>query len=363
MVERCSKCILPASTPNISFDKNGICNFCLEYKPMQVYGEEEFLKVIEPFQTKSKHNKYDSMIAVSGGRDSTYLMWKLVKDYNMRPLIVHYANPFTSQQAKINLENALNILNLDCVRWGFKEGYHINETKNALQAWSYNPSHSMLPIICAVCKGWWPDFFRIATENQISLIVIGSNPLETAGFKKKSFGGARDYHKISRLPKTITKGLYELMHNPTYLYKCSWKAIIKGFLCASHSSPYIRTRYKSIKVVRLFDYIRWDEKVIMSTIKENLGWEKAPEHPSPWRFDCKLDHVRKFLYLNIIGVSEYMDLLSKMIRENIITRDEAMERMRTENETPVELVAEVLDIMGLKIDKLNWPLEWTLPKN
>lgn len=109
------------------------------------------------------------------------------------------------------------------------------------------------------------------------------------------------------------KGISELKANPRYLYKCSWKAVAKGFLMASHSSPYVKWKYSDMTVLTLFDYIRWEENEVLFTIEENLGWAKAPEHPSPWRFDCTLDHIRKFLYLKTIGVSELEDLFSKMI--------------------------------------------------
>jgi len=325
---------------------------------MQLQGEEKLKHILEKYKNENKDKKYDCMVGVSGGRDSTFLMWKLVTDYNMRVLAVHYDNPFNSLQATKNLDNTLKQLNIDCVKTSFKEGYHINETRKALEAWSHKPSHSMLPIICSVCKGWWPDFFKVAKDNNIGLIMIGSNPLETASFKEKSFGGARTYLKLSRMPNTMKKGIEELISNPRYLYKCSWSAVIKGFLMASHSSPIAKRLYKNIYVIRLFDYIKWDENEVLTTITENLNWKKAPEHESPWRFDCKLDHIKKYLYLKTIGVSELEDLFSKMIREGMISREEALKRLQTENETSIELVDEVLDIMNLKLSDLNWPKDW-----
>lgn len=119
-------------------------------------------------------------------------MWKLIHDNKLRVLAAHYDNPFSSAQARRNLDTALSKLGVDCIKWGFEDGYHIRETKKALQAWSKKPSVAMMPIMCSVCKGWWPEFFRIAREHDISLIVVDSYPLETASFKETSFGGARN---------------------------------------------------------------------------------------------------------------------------------------------------------------------------
>lgn len=352
---RCAKCVLPASTPNIEFDSNGVCNVCARHRPMQVQGEQPFRDILDQYRDPAK--KYDCMVGISGGRDSTYLLYNLVKKFKLRVLAVHYNNPFNSAQATRNLDSAVEQLGVDCIRWTYKPEFHVKETRKALKIWSKKPSHSMLPMVCAVCKGWWPHFFRIARENDISLVVIGSNPLESASFKEGSFGGARTYHKLSRMPKTLLKGMGELAGNPGYL-TCSWPAVTKAFLMASHDSPYVHWKYPDVRVVRLFDYLKWDEQEVMETISRELGWQKDPEHDSPWRFDCRLDHIKKFLYSKTIGVSELEDLFSKMIREGMMTRERALERLVTENAVPLPLVEDILGRMDLKLEDLDWPAEW-----
>jgi len=93
MVTICSKCILKSGTPGIIFDETGTCNYCSTYNPMKVEGEEKLVDILEGF--KKKRSRYDCMVGVSGGRDSTYTLWKLVHDYQMRVLAVNYKNPFT----------------------------------------------------------------------------------------------------------------------------------------------------------------------------------------------------------------------------------------------------------------------------
>ena len=92
MTDICTKCILTKSTPGIDFDQNGICNYCRTYEPMKILGESELIETLEIH--KAKKNKYDCMVGLSGGRDSTYTLWKLVKDYKLKVLAIHYDNPF-----------------------------------------------------------------------------------------------------------------------------------------------------------------------------------------------------------------------------------------------------------------------------
>lgn len=268
-------------------------------------------------------------------------------------LAVNYANPFTSEQARVNMQNALSILGVDCVNWEFPNSIHQRATAKALKAWSHRPSSIMIPIVCAHCKCIWPTFFRIARDNNIALVVIGSNPLETAGFKQVGFGGARTYHRIANLPRLVARSLKELLLNPYYLTGCSWRTVGKMYLMAGHSAPYLRWKYEDIAVLRLFDYVRWDEQEVMSTITNHLGWRKSSEVASPWRFDCRLDYVRRLMYTATIGVSELRDLFSKMIREGQMTREQARKRLEIEDVVPEDVVEDVLANLGLGVSDLH----------
>lgn len=347
----CTNCLLTDETPGILFDEKGVCNYCDSHEKMSVQGEETLIEVLDQF--RGKRGKFDCMVGLSGGRDSTYTLWKLVNDYKMKVLAIHYDNPFTSEQARRNMQRAAEILGVDIIKWSFPEGDHVNATKKALKVWSYHPSSIMIPVVCAHCKNWWPTIFKHAREREISLIVIGSNPLETASFKKKGFGGARTYHKLSNLPNIIGKSLKELTANPRYLTHISWSLILSMYLGAGHTSPYLKWRYKDMTVIRLFDFIKWDEAEVESTIKSNLDWQKSPEVSSSWRFDCRLDYVRRKMYASTVGVTELRDLLSKMIREGMITREKALERLKVEDHIPLSVIEDVLSNLDMKVSDLR----------
>lgn len=347
----CTNCLLTDKTPGISFNTHGLCNYCEGYEKMQVQGEKKLIDFLNLY--RNKKGKYDCMVGISGGRDSTYTLWKLVNDYKLKVLAIHYDNPFTSEQAKRNMEKTAEILGIDIIKWRFPEGEHLNATKKAMKVWSHNPSSMMIPVVCAHCKNWWPTIFKHARKNDVSLIIIGSNPLETASFKKKGFGGARTYHKLSNLPNVLAKSLKELMANPRYLTSVSWSLILSMYLGASHSSPYLKWRYKDMTVIRLFDYIKWDETEVESTITDHLAWKKSSEVESSWRFDCRLDYVRRQMYASTVGVTELRDLLSKMIREEMITREKALERLNVEDHIQLSVIEDVLSMIEMKVPDLK----------
>ncbi len=269
----CTRCLLTETTPGIAFDGNGLCNYCRDYESkLDVLGEQKLRELLDVHKNRNRSRRYDCMIGLSGGRDSTYTLYKLVKEYGMRVLCIHYDNPFTSPQAQENMRRASEALGVEIVRWHFADGQHLRATKRAMRIWAKRPSSALIPIGCAHCKNWWPNIFKIARENGISLIVIGSNPLETASFKQAAFGGSRTYHRLSNMPRIVYRAAKEIVSNPGYL-TLSWKLILSMYLGASHSSPYLRRLYKDIQVIRLFDYIPWNEREVEDKAAAFLGWK------------------------------------------------------------------------------------------
>ncbi len=69
-IPRCTKCIMPITMPLIEFDEDGVCNFCRTYKPQHPYGKH----ILESFvnQYRSPNGEADCIVALSGGRDSSY---------------------------------------------------------------------------------------------------------------------------------------------------------------------------------------------------------------------------------------------------------------------------------------------------
>lgn len=297
----CSKCILPSTTPGIVFDSDGVCNYCQSYEPMQADGEHVLETLLSSVREASKGKKYDCMVGLSGGRDSTFTLWKLVHDYQLRVLAVHYNNPFSSPHALRNIERACEILNVDKISWEFPGDEHRKST--AKLTGHEGPPLCSFPSFVPTVKPGGRISSRLPAPMDVSLVVIGGNPLETASFKKAGFGDARSYHKIRNIPKIVKGIMRELAGNPAYL-KLSWPVVGRMYLGASHSTPYMRLRYRDINVIRLFDYLKWDEAEIEKTISDNLGWTKSPEVASSWRFDCRLDYVRRFMYAATVGVTE-----------------------------------------------------------
>lgn len=78
---------MPASVPGVTLDKDGICNFCHEFREITYHGKETLDNIIA--NIKNKGAKYDCIVPMSGGRDSTYALYVARKIYNLRALAVN----------------------------------------------------------------------------------------------------------------------------------------------------------------------------------------------------------------------------------------------------------------------------------
>lgn len=114
----CSRCIYDENIPGISFDENGVCNYCHQIDKMakeypdDEQGEKLLYQIVETIKKKGKGKKYDCVVGVSGGCDSSFMLYKM-KEMGLRPLAAHFDNTWNSTIATENLKNVLKSLEVD----------------------------------------------------------------------------------------------------------------------------------------------------------------------------------------------------------------------------------------------------------
>ena len=115
----CSRCIYDQRVPAIHFDDEGVCNYCRQVEGLitqfgtgQDKGEALFADILEDIKRTGAGKKYDCIVGVSGGTDSSYLVY-LAKEWGLRPLAVHYDNTWNSAIATMNIHKVLRCLDID----------------------------------------------------------------------------------------------------------------------------------------------------------------------------------------------------------------------------------------------------------
>jgi hypothetical protein len=347
---RCSQCVLPENTPNISFDRKGVCNYCHSYQKIKYKEESELINILDSL--KKKGGEYDCMVGLSGGRDSTYILLKLVKDYGMKVLAINYENPFTVPQAKANIENAVKLLNVDIVSFKDEKHNHVKSLKAALSAWLQSPTSVLIPAICIGCKPAWLTFYKVAKKQNISIIVTGGNPFEIISFKRELVGISREEESRRAFLKYIYS-LGEFLKNRAYFHPDLLWAGLKSYLFGSPYAIGLKLYGRKIRWIQLYEYIEWNEEKILSRIKEELDWNHPSKLESTWRFDCRVKHIVDFLYSKTLNMTDKDEFFSKMVREGQITREKAIERLELENEIHMDEIELVLEQAGIKNTSLS----------
>lgn len=120
MFQYCSKCVMPNTKPDLHFDELGVCDACQSTEAKNnidwVKREQEFKEVIERYRDK-KNNRYDCIIPVSGGKDSTYQVYVAKIIYGLNPLCVCFAPTYPTDLGKKNLRNLHVNLGVDVVEF------------------------------------------------------------------------------------------------------------------------------------------------------------------------------------------------------------------------------------------------------
>lgn len=113
------RCIYDERVDSIVFDADGVCNYCHQVERLKAEcgtgmakGEETFHSIVAEIKAVGKGKRYDCVVGVSGGRDSSYLVY-LAKELGLRPLAVHYDNRWNSAIATRNIRKVLSALYVD----------------------------------------------------------------------------------------------------------------------------------------------------------------------------------------------------------------------------------------------------------
>jgi len=118
--QQCKRCVMDSTSKDFELDAEGNCNFCTNFlktanKTIFRDRKERYdsvLRDIDEIKRKGKGKKYDCIIGVSGGIDSSYIAL-LAKDYALRPILVHFDNGWNDELAVMNIDNLVKYTGYD----------------------------------------------------------------------------------------------------------------------------------------------------------------------------------------------------------------------------------------------------------
>jgi N-acetyl sugar amidotransferase len=303
----CTKTVMDnISDPDIVFDEDGICNYYYEFSkklkirvPQPDVAQKELDRIVTSIKRAGKGKKYDCIIGVSGGVDSTYTAW-LVKQLGLRPLAVHLDNGWDSELAVKNIENILNKLGIDLytevLDWEMFRDLQLSFLKASTPDGEIPTDHAILAVL-----------YKIAAKFNIKYILSGMN-----------------FRSEGMLPPTWARGYLD------WKYIRSVQRIFgkKGLKSFPHLSVYKFLYYNIIRDIRsiaVLNYVNFNKSEAVEVIQTNLGWRKySGKHYESFytRF------YQSYILPTKFGIDKRKAHLSCLIiSTGEITREEALEEL------------------------------------
>jgi tRNA(Ile)-lysidine synthase TilS/MesJ len=353
-MERCTRCILPGNYPGIAFDEDGTCSYCIAHTGQEYRGDEALRERVLGFLRTSgdRDERFDCVLALSGGRDSTYLLYYLVKVLDLKVLAYSIDNGFIPEQTKLNVKNMVEILGVSLV---MEECDYLQRCiRHHLLAFMRRPSAPMVGLMCTGCRlGMDIMIPAFARESRVPVIVAGSNPIDSISFKSQIM--ALDPGS-NRKASFILGYLSQVAQNPTWILNLTCASIqLQEYY---HHFYRAKRRRGDLRVINPFySYIRWEEEKLIATIQDELGWGPTPGAESTWRGDCDVALLKLYLYRKMLGYNDRDEGLSYLIRDGQIGREEALERLEEEGNISDTVVEAILDRLGVRFSALQAVLE------
>lgn len=296
---------MPSKIPSVSIDSEGVCNYCRTYdrtvSRSQSIGNEQKQKHLNAILDKYRGKKaFDSIIGLSGGKDSTFLLYLPVKKYGMHPLVFNFDNGYRSSDATKNIEETVNKLGVDLiVVKPNPEIMHQLQKIFLLKAGEFcTPCLMHIDGIAEnLAKRFGIKLMISACDESLSTAIEG---LSIASYYDRPY-----YFNI--IGKDLAKDAVKIFCKKSYFRKAVGRVL----------------GIESVRV-NLLENIKYNIIEMASILKDELNWS-APggeiEHG-----DCLLDHIKDYLVYQKWGVSKHTHLLSVLVRKGEITRDSALEK-------------------------------------
>ena len=301
-MEHCKRCGLPVSYQGIHLDEQGVCNFCafFESHKEELSNQEQlesiFQREVEKAKEKAKENgaAYDCLVGLSGGKDSTYIIYQMKHRYGMRVLAFTLDNGFSTEYGRKNIENALDKLDVDHIRIAVKE----SELRSL-----YRKCVRLMHNFCSVCFHLMHYYsFLLAGQYKIPLIVNGRT-------KGQIYQSAADVRGIE--PFELSGNLKE------FEYQMFGRLIdkLEGNSCLD-LLPQVEARALSY-----FAYHEISEEETMAFLELKIGW-KRPEGKIK-HGDCWAHAMAEKMSLEKHGYPVRTGEMAVMVRSGKMTLEEA----------------------------------------
>ncbi len=361
-MQRCSRCIIPDTFPGAGFE-NGVCGFCRSAgspgrAPRDVLGEEALRRLFPPSRTGS----YDCAVPISGGKDSSYVLYYAVRKLGLRPLALFMDSGFTNDFARWNVERECAALGVELVI-GVPTPFRRLLVREALET---SKRLGRFVRLCGNCENNIRSFvINECRRHGIPFVIWGSTDFEDSAAylmsaramtHRQAFGRFGNvFRRAGKAMRTLSRGrrgfgatIAGAGHGARCLYYGVRDNLASGAPEGVRAlNPFLEVSYggKGVASLSLFDYIEYDPYPMIETLKREVGWQSPADKES--RMDCRIHCFGNLQHLRDTGVTRDGFTMAHLVRNGLLSRDEAIRREEILSRDATEECRVVFDELGV----------------
>jgi len=336
-LKRCVKCIMPETQQGIEFDKEGVCAVCRQHEvKVKIDWEKKEKKLIKLIDQYRGKYAYDCLIPFSGGKDSTFTAYILVKKYGIKPLLVSFDHGFLRPRTLENRVKTVKKLGVDILT--FRPNWKVVK-KLMLESLKRKGD------FCWHCHtGVFAYPMQIAIKFNIPLVFWGEPSAEYTSYYS--------YEKPEEVDEVRFNKLVNLGITADDMFKFLNGAVDIRDLAPFKYPPLKDLRAINYRSVCLGSYIPWNARKQAEIIRKELDWrwdvvEGIPKSYGYQKIECMLYGMRDYLLFIKKGFGRTAHLVSIDIRNSGLSREEGLKLAEKYDGKRPASMDWFLDILGI----------------
>lgn len=308
-VRRCRFCIMDESEPGLAFDATGRCQLCVEMERSHGRtwftddaGASQLEQLLGSIARAGKGKEFDSILGLSGGLDSSYLALR-VKEWGLRPLVVHVDGGWNSELAVANIQGIVDYcdweLHTTVINWEEMRDLQLAYLRAGVANQEVPQDHA-----------FFAGLYEFATSSGIRHVLSGSNTATEGIYAGDWHWPAMDGVNLRAIHEAYGEGPlrdYPVVSPAKYMI----------------TYPFLRR----MTPVRPLNLIPYDPDKAALELEEKVGWKSYPRKHGE-SFFTKFNH--NYYLPARWGYDKRMLHLSSRIVSGQVTRAAALAEMSTE---------------------------------
>ncbi|TWT96263.1 N-acetyl sugar amidotransferase [Neorhodopirellula pilleata] len=315
---QCTRCVLTdEDIPDFQVDEAGVCSTCIGFAERwgrhlktRESREAKLEEAIRMVKEAGRDSRYDCVIGISGGVDSTYLAWK-INQLGLRPIAVHFDNGWNSELAVQNIQSLTSKLKIDLMTFVVDWPEFRDLQRAYFRA-------SVVDIEVPTDHGIYGTLFQTAVRHNVRY-VLGGNNIATEGFMPNGW----HYQKCDHINLLDIHRKFGTQPLKTYpLFDCRMKKSVAK---------------RGVELLEILDLIEYSREEAVSVISGELNWRDYGVKHGESTFT---KFYQGFVLPRKFGIDKRKAHLSTLIGTGELTREGALEILAKPVYSPSELRVE-----------------------